>query len=125
MDEKQKQNQKEYYKKWVAENRESRNEDYKRWAEENPSKMFGFRLPESSCDKLNAFMAEKAVEERQRIAALPEEERSKAVRRYTTDNGRASVQTLLVRLLSEEVGEDLSPAPKEKKTPGRKKKSAT
>ena len=113
------------YKKWVAENRESRNEDYKRWAEENPSKMFGFRLPESSCDKLNAFMAEKAAEERQRIATLPEEERSKAVRRYTTDNGRASVQTLLVRLLSEEVGEDLSPAPKEKKTPGRKKKTAT
>ena len=125
MDEKQKQRQKEYYKNWAAENRESRNEDYERWAEENPSKMFGFRLPKSSCDKFNAFMAEKAEEERQRIAALPEEERKTFVRRYTADNGRTSVQALLLRLLSEEVGEDLSPVPKEKKTPGRKKKTAT
>ncbi len=113
--------QKEYYRKYAEEHREQRNADYERWKTENPRKMIGTRLTLDAVGILEKHLAEKAAEENAAVSSLPEGQRAAYSRKYTTDDGRPSLNTLIVRLLSDEVGADLTP-PKDRKKPGRKKK---
>lgn len=113
--------QKEYYKKYAEEHREQRNADYERWKAENPRKMIGTRLTLDAVEILEKHLAEKAAEENAAVSSLPKVQQAAYARKYTTEDGRPSLNALIVRLLSDEVGKDLTPL-KDRKTRGRKKK---
>lgn len=114
------QKKRDKYNEWANNNRDKKYESHKAWAESR--KTTAIHMPTKSAEILNDYLIKKAEAERETIAALPEGERTAYRRKYTSKDGRTSLNSLILYLLSEEVGQDLSPKVEEYKKPGRKKK---
>ena len=70
--------------------------------------MVGFRVTRDVQKKIKDYVDSKAEEEKDHLKTLPPEDRKHYPRKYTTSNGRASVNTLLLRLLENEMNEKLA-----------------
>lgn len=79
-----------------------------RYLEKKNLVMVGFRVTADTRDKIENYVKQQAEHENDTISALTAEEQQTYVRKYTTKKGRPSVNTLLLRLLEQEMGEDLA-----------------